>query len=157
MTMLMGGARVLSQLGLQITYVSYDSTGDAVSDLLGGHIMSICGTESTADTVVPEKATALINTSDTPIPLKKFKNLRKAPDVGTKGIIFPRYVALHPKTPDWIVDAVAEKMGNVLKDKSYKKLMKKIGEQPKFMPRAEAEKAYVELIDSARKAMTYLK
>jgi tripartite-type tricarboxylate transporter receptor subunit TctC len=157
MTQLMGGARVLSQLNLDINYVSYDSTGDAITDLLGGHIMSACGTESTADTVVPEKAVALLNTSNSAIPLKKFKDLRKAPDVGAKGIIFPRYVALHPKTPDEIVDIVSEKMGDIAKDKSFQRLMKKLGEQIEYLPRAEAQKEYQDLIDSARQAMKYLK
>ena len=157
MTQLMGGAHALSQLGLDINYVSYDSTGDAITDLLGGHVMSACGTESTADTIVPEKAVALLNTSNSAIPLKKFKDLRKAPDVGAKGVIFPRYVGLHPKTPDAIVDIVSEKMGGIAKDKSFKKLMKKLGEQIEYVPRAQARKEFRDLIKSARQALKYLK
>ena len=157
MTQLMGGAHALSQLDLDINYVSYDSTGDAITDLLGGHVMSACGTESTADTIVPEKAVALLNTSNSAIPLKKFKDLRKASDVGVKGIIFPRYVALHPKTPDAIVDIVSEKMAAIAKDKPFKNLMKKLGEQIEYVPRAEAQKDYQDLIDGARQALKYLK
>ena len=76
----------------------------------------------------------VVNTSDLPLSKKTAKKLGNPPiaaDLGFKGISFPRWLGVHPDTPDDIADAISVKFGKLLKAKSVRKLIKKVGEEVK--------------------------
>lgn len=159
-SLLTGVASLMKQAGLKITYVPYSSTGKAVADFLGGHINLVSATTSTVMGLVPGKATVIINTSDLPLPKKIAKKLGKPPiaaDFGYKGISFPRWVGVHPDTPDNIADAISVKLGKLLKDKSVKRLLKKIGEQVIYVPRKEAQVKFNQMVKDMGTAVKLLK
>lgn len=158
-SLLMGTAFMFDQAGIKVNFVPYPSTGDAVGDFLGGHVDAAAVTASTADTVVPEKAVAVVNTSEVPLPkkMKKFAGVPSAKGLGYKGMFFPRWVGVHPDTPDEIVDVISQKMGSLIKDKSVVKLFGKVGEEITFLPRAEAQAAYKGMVEAMKKATKLLK
>ena len=156
---LIGAASFLDQAGLSVNYVSYESTGPAVADFLGGHVDCLIASVSTIAPLIPKKAAAVVNTSDVVIPKKQkeFEGVPDAKGLGYEGMFFPRWIGLHPNTPDSIVDAVSMKMGKLLKDKSIMALFKKIGEEIIYLPRSEADVAYTKMVKSMAKASKLLK
>jgi len=153
---LMGQANLFDQAGLKMTMVPYDSTADSISDFLGGHVNLVALTFTTTETIVPEEAVAVVNTSDIPITKKGFENVPSAEDLGYTGVSFPRWVGVHPDTPEDIVKAISEKMGEVLKDKSVSRLIKKIGEEVIFVPYPEVEKKYKNMVEGMKRAVKLL-
>ena len=153
-SLIMGQANLLDQAGIKVTLVPYDSTADAVADFLGGHIDTAAVTFSTAKTIVPEEAVAVVNTSE--IPIKGFEDLPTAKDLGYEGMAFPRWVGVHPDTPDEIVEFISEKMGSLLQDEAVAKLLKKIGEEIIFVPHAEAQEAYRKMVEGMKRAIKLL-
>lgn len=157
---LIGAANIFNQAGLKVTLVPYPSTGKAVADFLGGHVMVAAVTTSTAVTLVPDKASGVINTSELPLPHKVAARLRAIPsakDLGYEGMSFPRWVGVHPKTPEVIANAISNKLGLLLKDKSVKKLIKKVGEEIIYFPKARAQRAFKKMVATMRKVVKLLK
>jgi tripartite-type tricarboxylate transporter receptor subunit TctC len=159
MSLLMGVAYMFDQVGIEVNFIPYPSTGDAVADFLGGHVDSLAVTSSIGVTIVPEKAEAIVNTSQIGLPkqVKEFAGLRSAKDLGYKGMFFPRWVGVHPDTPDKIVDLISQKMGKLVEDKGVTGLAKKIGEELNFLPRAEAAAAYKDMVEGMKKSAKLLK
>jgi tripartite-type tricarboxylate transporter receptor subunit TctC len=156
--LLMGPAYLLEQAGIETTLVPYASTADSVADFLGGHIHMMGGSVSTVKPLIPEKAVAVVNTSEVLIPkmYKEFKDVPDAKAVGYEGMAFPRYISIHPETPNEIVDFISTKIGELLKDKSIKSLLKKMGEEIWFVPRAEAQKDYEKMTVKIKKVIKLL-
>ena len=153
---LMGQANIFDQAGVKATMVPYDSTADAISDFLGGHTKLAPLTFTTASTIVPEEAVAVINTSTIPIKKKGFENVPFAKDLGFKGMSFPRWIGVHPDTPDEIVKAISERVGKMLKDKSVAKLIKKIGEEIIFVPYPQVQEEYKNMVEGMKRAVKLL-
>jgi len=158
-SLLMGAAYTFDQAGIEVNFVPYPSTADAVADFLGGHVDTVAVTSSVGKDLVPQKAAAIVNTSEIPLPekVKEYKGLRSAKDLGYKGMFFPRWVGVHPDTPDKIVDFISQKMGSLVKDKGVTGLTKKIGEELMFIPRAEAAAAYKDMVKAMKKSAELLK
>jgi tripartite-type tricarboxylate transporter receptor subunit TctC len=155
----LGQAFFFDQLGLKMNLIPYSSTGKATADFLGKHINTIAVTASTAKGLVPGKAVGIVNTSAMPLS-KKLKNLKGIPtakQIGLNGISFPRWVGVHPDTPDAIADEISDNIGKTLKHKAVKKLIKKIGEDIIHLPRAKAQKQYNKLIVDLKGAIPLLK
>ncbi len=159
MSNLIGAANMFDQAGIQVNLVPYPSTGGAVADFLGGHVDTLAATASTIGTLIPQKGVAVVNTSDIPLSpkAKEFKGVPGAKDLGYKGMFFPRWVGVHPDTPDKIVDSISQKMGSLLKDKAIKALFKKVGEEITYLPRAEADAAYQDMVKAVKKTVKLLK
>lgn len=147
LSLLTGPANFFDQLGIEVTFVPYKDTGSAVTDMLGGHIDVAAVTGSTADTVVPEEATAIFNTSGVPIPKEKFKDLPNAKDVGVKGMVFPRWIGVHPDSPDWMAQFISDKIGEISQSKSFTTLVEKMGEEIIYLPKSKAEKEFQDMIN----------
>lgn len=158
-SLVVGAAAMFDQAGVKVNFVPYPSTGDAVTDFLGGHVDSLATTASSAETIVPEKAVVVVNTSDVPVSkkIKGFENVPTAKDLGYKGLFFPRWIGVHPDTPDAIADTISEKMEKVVNDKIVQGLFKKVGEETVFLPRAEATEAYKDMVEAMKKTLKLLK
>ena len=160
LSLLLGVAVILEQEGLKVNYVPYSSTGKAMADFLGGHVSAGVGTASTALTLVPEKAVAVLNSSGLPLPEKVAKSLGNPPlasKLGYKGAInFPNLVGVHPDTPDEIADLLSKKIGEILAHKSVKRLVKKIGEEIIYVPRKEATGKFNQMVIDMKAGLKYL-
>ena len=160
LSLLLGVAVILEQEGLKVTYVPYSSTGKAMADFLGGHVSAGVGTASTALTLVPEKAVAVLNSSGLPLPEKVAKSLGNPPlasELGYKGAInFPNLVGVHPDTPDEIADLLSKKIGEILAHKSVKRLVSKIGEEIIYVPREKATVKFKQMIADMKASLKYL-
>lgn len=155
-SLLMGQANMFDQAGFKTTMVPYSSTADAVADFLGGHINTASVTFSTVETIVPEEAVAVVNTSEIPIKKKGFENIPNAKDLGYDGMAFPRWVGVRPDTPDALVETISAKMGDLLKHKSVEKLISKMGEEIIFIPHAEAQQAYKKMVEGMKRTIKVL-
>ena len=155
MTQLMGPASALDQLGLadKVIMVTYSGTGKAMNDYLGGHIDMAGVTTSTAVTVM-EKHAAVFNSTDTDYPKAAKKILGDVPNAATLGLNPfnpPRFIGMHPDTPDEQVAIMSQKLGELLKSKPVVQLIKKLGEVIVYKPYNEAQPAYQEILQSSKK------
>jgi len=155
----LSAAYLFDQAGLEVNIVPYASTADAVADFLGGHINMLLASVSTVKPLIPEKGVGVVNTSEVPIPKmhKQLVTVPSAKDLGYEGMAMPRYISIHPKTPDETVDFISQKIGELLKDKAVKSLLKKMGEEIWFVPRAEAQKDYNGMVEKIGKAVKLMK
>lgn len=157
---LLGAANTLSQAGLEVVYVSYSSTGEAVTDYLGGHIDAVAATESTAATIVPENGLALLNTSSLALAPEIEEalggNVLMSADIGYAGMASPRWVGVHPDTPEDIQRQVAAMVEQLAMDPEVQKSWAAAGEPISFMGMDEARADYAALILALRKAVTLL-
>lgn len=161
LSLLLGVAVVLDSEGLNVTYVPYSSTGKAMADFVGGHISAGVGTASTALTLVPEKAVAVLNSSSLALPEKiaaKLGNPPLASDLGyERAMSFPNLIGVHPDTPDAIADLLSAKVGEILKQKSVVNMIGKLGEEIIYVPRAEATVKYDTMVGTMRSGLELLK
>ncbi len=157
---MVGAQLAFKSAGVKVKLIPYSSTSDSVTDFLGGHVDAIGVTESTALNLVPEKASALINVTTLPLSKKiseKLGNPPHAKALGFKTINFPRWVAVHPDTPDAIADKLAVKIKEMLEQKSVKKILKKMGEEIIYVPRAQAQDEFKDMVKGIQEVATVLK
>lgn len=160
-TQTLGPASLLSQLGLidRVILVTYSGTGKTVNDFLGGHIDLAAVTTSTATTLAG-KAVAILNASDIEYPAKARKVLGDVPNAKTLGLRSfnpPRFIAMHPDTPDEQVAIMSKKLGEMLNSKPVKNLIGKLGEEIIFVPHDQAAKSYNDTLAEARKHLPMFK
>lgn len=154
-TQTLGIASLLGQLDLadRVVLVPYSGTGKAVNDFLGGHIDLAAVTTSTAVSLA-DKAVAVVNASDLDYPKKAAAVLGDVPNakkLGVKPFNPPRFIAVHPDTPDDQVAILSEKFGEMLKSKPVDRLIGKLGEEINYVPHNDAKDAYQNVLSEAKK------
>jgi tripartite-type tricarboxylate transporter receptor subunit TctC len=158
---MLGLAHVTGQAGIKITYVPYDGSGKAKAGFLGGHINLFVASVSAALDLVPKRALPVINGSALKLKKKlrmtKFKNAVEATEIGFKGLKFPRWVGVHPKTPEDKVEFIEKKLYKLIKTKAVRMLIKKVGEEIMWLPHKTAQQAYNYIIPNLRKASKLIK
>ena len=157
---LVGAALAFRGAGVEAELIPYSSTATAVTDMIGGKIDITSATPSTALSLFPDQAKTLINATKMPLPDGVNEQLGNPPHavaLGYEAINFPRWIGVHPKTPDDIVAELSEKIGEMLAQESFKKLMGRLGEEIIFTPKADAEIQYAELLNGVRAAIRTIK
>lgn len=160
-TQTLGPASLLSQLGLvdRVILVTYSGTGKAMNDFLGGHINMVTVTTSTALTST-DRASIVVNASSLDYSKKAKKVLGNVPNAKTLGLKPfdpPRFIAMHPDTPDAEVAIMSKKLGEMLKSKPVKNLIKKLGEEIIYLPHDKAAAAYADVLNDAKKQLPLFK
>ena len=139
--------------------MTYSGTGKAVNDFLGGHINMVTVTTSTA-TSLAGKSAIVVNASSLEYPKKAKKTLGKVPNAKTLGLKPfnpPRFIAMHPDTPDAQVAAMSAKLGKMLKSKPVTRLIGKLGEVIVYQPHGEATGSYQSVLNDAKKHLKLFK
>ncbi len=157
--LLLGAANVIDQAGAEAIYVPYGSTGESVTDFLGGHIDVAAVTESTALTIVPENGIALMNTSSLALPddvNEALGNPPMATDLGFSGLAFPRWVGMHPDTPEDIKATFAEMFEAAATDPEVQAVFADAGEPIIFLNREEAAADYEAMVETMRNTLGLL-
>ncbi len=154
-TQLLGPTSLLAQLGLEnrIILVPYSGTGKAVNDFLGGHIDMAAVTTSTAVNLA-EKHAIVVNASSLEYPKAAAATLGDVPNatkLGLKPFDPPRFIAMHPDTPDDQVKMMGEKFGALLTEESVAKLIGKLGEDVVYVGPDKADAAYKDVLAEAKK------
>lgn len=158
-SIVMSAANTFAQAGLDIIYVPYASTGEAVTDFLGGHIDAVALTESTASTIVPESAIAILNTSNSVMSQDMQDALGNPPmasDLGYTGMSSPRWVGVHPDTPAEVQAEVAEMIEMIAMDPEVQKAWADAGEPIAYVGMEEAQADYKQLVESLRGTVSLL-
>lgn len=160
-TQTLGPASLLNQLGLidKVVLVNYSGTGKAVNDFLGGHIDLVAVTTSSAVSLAG-RAVAISNATDIEYPKKAKKALGNVPNAKTLGLKPfnpPRFIAMHPDTPDAQVAEMSKRVGKMLNSKPVKRLISKLGEVIIYKPHNEATPAYNEVLANAKKNLRFFK
>lgn len=157
---LVGAALALRDAGVQAELIPYSSTSTAVTDMLGGKIDVTSGTPSTVLPLYPDQATTLLNATKMPLPKDINDQLGNPPHAAALGyetINYPRWIGVHPDTPDEIVAELSHDIGEMLGQKSLKTLMGRLGEAIIYTPKDEAEIQYAELLKGVRGALSSIK
>lgn len=159
-------ASILAMMGAglvpneDVTLVQVDSTSDAVTALIQGEAQIIAATESTALNYAPNDATALLNATTMPLSdevSEKLGNPPHAVELGYKTLNFPRWVGVHPDTPDDVVAKIDEKVGAMLENESLQGLVGKMGEEVIYVSRDEAQAQFSTMVETMREVIDTLK
>ena len=147
--MLLAAAAGLDRLGVAAVLHSYSGTGEAVSALLAGQVDMAAVSTSTVFSLAG-RASAVINLGardNTPAIKEKIGDVPWIGALGAVGVGVPRWVGVHPDTPDELVERISGGVGKVLADKSVIKLMARLGEEIHYLPHDAAAAAYGELLE----------
>ncbi len=157
---ILGAAAVFDQADLDLTLVPYPGTSKAVADLLGGHIDLAVVTPATVISL-GEKATSILNIGSRPdneaFEKQAGKKVQWVGDLGYKGLAQPRWIGVHPDTPDDRIAKLAAGFTAILDDKSVKRLISNLGEEIYFSDTAEAGQTYQDLVQAIEKYGSLLK
>lgn len=157
---LVGAALALKGTGAEVELIPYASTSTAVTDMLGGEIDVTSATPSTALSLYPDQVSTLLNATRRPLPediQAQLGNPPHAVDLGYPAINFPRWIGVHPDTPDDIVVGLSQNIGEMLAKKSFRTLMGRLGEDIIFVPHYEAQAQYAELLGGVKTAIHSMK
>jgi tripartite-type tricarboxylate transporter receptor subunit TctC len=144
-----GAALSFKGAGIDVKLNPYSSTSNAVTDLLGGQIDIAAATPSTIAPMVPDQVVAILNSTKMPLHKDVADRLGgplHAVELGYHAINYPRWIGVHPDTPDSIVAEMSDKIGEMLQQDSFIKIMRKMGEDIIFVPHAEAQAQYEEIV-----------
>lgn len=145
----LSAANLFSQANLEVNIIPYPGTSAAVTDLLGGHIDSAVATPATVESV-GDNAVSVLNLGARPDSETFVKNVGYTVpwlgDLGFKGISQPRWIGVHPDTPDDVVARLEAGFKSILEDKSTAQLISKVGEEIIFSGTAEAQATYSDLV-----------
>lgn len=160
-TQTLGPASILSQLGLmdRVILVPYAGTGKAINDFLGGHIDLVTVTTSSAVSLA-NRAVAIMNASNLEYPKKAQETLGDVPNakaLGLKPYNPPRFIAMHPDTPDDQVKTMSEKFEKLMKSKPVTRLIGKLGEVIDYVPHEKASADFNDVLADSKKYLPLFK
>ncbi|WP_316980167.1 tripartite tricarboxylate transporter substrate binding protein [Shumkonia mesophila] len=155
----LAAAAVFDQAGIKANFIPYSGTSQAVTDMLGKHISLSVVTPTTAVSL-GDKAKAVLNVGDLPNgqALKAaLGNVPWAGDLGYKGVAQPRWIGVHPKTPDDIVAKLDAGIKATLGDSVVVNFVTKSGEEVIYSDHRKAQATYDAMVASIRKLLPLLK
>jgi len=157
---LVGVATTFGSAGIEATLVPYASTADATADFLGGHIDALAAPAADIAAIHPGHGTVIINASDLPLSeafQEQFGNPPLATDIGLEGVSLPRWVGVHPDTPDEIVTRWAEILGEMIETPGVAAMLNAINAEVVYVPAPQAQENYDQLTESMRVATELLR
>jgi tripartite-type tricarboxylate transporter receptor subunit TctC len=111
-------------------------------------------------TIVPENGIALINTSSLPltedVDAALGGDIPMASDFGYRGLAFPRWIGVHPDTPEEVKARIADLFEAAATDPEIQAAFEAAGEPIIFLDRAAAEADYADMVETMRNAITLL-
>lgn len=139
---------VFKQLDLDVIYVPYPSTGATMGDFAGGHIdMAVGATGSISR--MRSRANVIANLADVDISEKQRETLGDVFWVGSaglEGLGTPRFLGVHPDTPDDLVDEVDQRFAALLADADINGQIEAQAEEIVHYPAAKASTHYVDFV-----------
>lgn len=158
LSQVLAAASAFEQAGLEVNLIPYPGTSEAVTDMLGGHIDVAVGTPATVTSLTGE-AKAILNLGARPNSEEQTAEMGEVPwvgDMGMTGMAQPRYIGVHPDTPDDVVARLDAGLSAILEDKSIAQLVSSIGEQVIYSGHKEAQATYDQLKSVIEKNLSLL-
>lgn len=157
-------AFLMDQAGLEVNFIPYSGTGAATTDYLGGHIDMLAATTTSVTSLLPEQAVMVVNTSDESLRPSAIEAIEgvgaevppSATDLGYDGFSFPRWVGVHPETPDELVAHISELLGELMNDEQVRSKIADTGEEVNFVGHEKAQERFDALIERLRKSVELL-
>lgn len=146
----LAAASVLAQAGIDANFIPYPGTSAAVTDMLGGHINLAVVTPTTAVSL-GDKAVPVLNVgpreNSAELTGELGVDVLSAGDLGFKGMAQPRWVGVHPDTPDEIVATLDAAIKAALDDEGTRARIADMGEEVIYASTDEARQIYGEIKD----------
>lgn len=141
----LAAASVMAQAGLEANFIPYPGTSAAVTDMLGGHIALAVVTPTTAVSL-GDKAVPVLNVGPRPNSAELTEELGvEVPwvgDMGYEGMAQPRWVGVHPDTPDETVAKLDAAIKAALESEEVKKRVADMGEELIYESTDDAKKTF---------------
>jgi tripartite-type tricarboxylate transporter receptor subunit TctC len=153
---LLAAAFLLDQADLDITFIPYSGSGSATTDFLGGHIDLLVTTTTSGVALLPDEATLVVNTSDEQLPQNAVDQIKEmeavvppfASELGLDGFSFPRWVGVHPQTPDELVVRMSDLLEELMSNYDVKDKISRAGEEVNYINYEEAQRRYDDLVNN---------
>lgn len=153
---LLAVAYLFDQAGIDVTYIPYPGSGAATTDYLGGHIDMLATTTTSGVSLLPDEAVLVVNTSGEQLPQNAINQIKEvgsnvppsATDLGFDGFSFPRWVGVHPETPDETVSRLSDLLGELMANESVRSKISMAGEEVNYIGHKEAQQRYNKLVES---------
>ncbi len=154
-------AGIFKEAGAEVTFVPYQGTSDAVTDFLGGHVDLLAGTTTSVIGLTSSEINILLNASDQQLGDSVKDSLGGplppvASELGFSASANPRWVGMHPDTPDETVAKFSEMLGALLADEQVIAQISATGEEPGFAPADIAQERYGNLVTLIDNSITLL-
>ena len=146
---ILAAASAFAQAGLEVNLIPYPGTSEAVTDMLGGHIDLAVGTPATVTSLLGE-ASPILNLGARDNTEAQDAEMGSVPwvgDMGWTGVAQPRWIGVHPDTPDEVVARLDAGLAAILEDPSVARLVTSIGEMVIYSGAAEAQATYETLAE----------
>ncbi len=138
---------MLYQLGLEtkINHVPYDSTGEAVTDFLGGHIDLAAVTPGTGAPVVEAgNAVAVMYTTDGVLLEEVFEGVPNTDDLGLRPFGLLGFLAISADVPEEKVQYLSDALLDLFEDEGFLGLQQLTGEALYHISYPESQQFYLE-------------
>lgn len=148
---LVPAAHLFGQAEVRMAYAPYPDTPDATADFLAGKLAVLAAPPEVALSLGARRATPLLSAGDAaPDPALRaaFPRLGLARDFALEPLALPRWVGVHPDTPDETVQALSDRLGALVGEPSVKALLARTGAEARWVPAAEAQPRYAALLES---------
>ena len=157
-------AFLMDQAGLEVTFIPYSGTGAATTDFLGGHIDMLAATTTSITSLLPDEAVMVVNTSDEQLQPSAIQVIEEvgstvpptATDLGYDGFSFPRWVGVHPDTPDELVARISDLLGELMNNEEVLSRISATGEEANFVGHEVAQERFDALIERLRTSVELL-
>lgn len=151
-------AYVFDQLGVDVNLIPYSGGGAATTDVVGGHIDGVSlGTNKLEDLGSDLLGVATFGAQDLPEDTKaRVGDVDWIGDFGADGMAVPRFVGLHPDTPDEIVAALSAELETMLTDEALVAEYRASGENITFYATERATEEYNKFVDTTRRFLPLL-
>ena len=149
---------VFEQLDLDVIYVPYPSTGATMGDFAGGHIDTAIGATGSIPRM-RSRSNVLANLADIDISDSQRQRLGDIFWVGSQGLEglgTPRFIGVHPDTPNDVVDRIDAVFGRLLADKEVNAMIEEQAEEIVHFPRAKARAHYRDFVTKSERILKVL-
>lgn len=152
----LGAVAVLNQLGVQLNYVVYDGSSEALNDFLGGHVDVASAPGATMLNYAPERGRVLATFSNREHPEGFEKSagneVPTATDLDVDGFSGLRWIGVHPDTPNEICKKISDLFGKTVANGDAKHLLGKVKETVIFSPMEQAQTEYANMVKAVKTA-----
>lgn len=138
---------MLYQLGLEgsINHVPYDSTGEAVTDFLGGHIELAAVTPGTgAPLVEAGNAVAVMYTTDGELLEDAYEGVPGTHDLGLEPFGLLGFLAIHADTPEHKIQYLSDALIDLFEDEGFLGIQKLTGEAIYLISYPESQEFFLQ-------------
>ena len=151
-------AYVFDQLALDVVLIPYPGGGPAMTDVIGGHIDGVTiGTNTLEDLGDTLMGVATFGNTNLPEDVRaRVGDIPWVGDYGAQGMSVPRFVGVHPDTPEEVVAALSDLLGTMLTDELLVADVLSTGESLTYYPTERAGAEYADFVDATRRFLPLL-